>query len=143
MLHFVIETVIPYFALLIFIYPTTAQKGCNSWGYQLADGANCPTMHYRTRINNEFNLICCIPQPDCPPGLVPETLQDLNKEYDGTLEISCVEAPKLTTRPESSSTSSKTSYTIRITERYNRWVIFSVIAWHCYNSSLCNMLEQY
>lgn len=50
-LHFVIGTMILYFAFLIFTSPITANKSdpvdCKCWGYWVAKGKDCPSTHYK------------------------------------------------------------------------------------------------
>ena len=75
-------------------------------------------------------MVCCIPQPDCPPGLVSETPQDPDKEYDGaTSEIGCVEPLTDSSKPESSFTQKTKSLTeVKIEGELTRpWMIYIVI----------------
>ena len=97
-----------FLLLLTFVNDVNCHDPCNGWGQAIPEGKDRPRTSYRTRINDKFNSICCIPQPDCPPDLVPETPQDPDEEYDGSsLEIACVIPPTTKRQLDSSYKSEK------------------------------------
>ena len=95
-----------YLFLSIFIYYANAYH-CGGWGILVRrepkeDGfqLTCPNNEYKVLMN--ATELCCIPQPDCPPGLVPETPLDPDKYYDRSLQIGCIEAPETTSKQTTS-----------------------------------------
>lgn len=117
---------IVYIVFSIFINCINGFDECNGWGHPVAEGTDCPSTYYRTR-TNKLNTICCIPQPDCPPGLLPETPQDPNKEYDGTLEIGCTVPSKPESSPTSPTSNNNPPYEIHIEESNQPWIPFIAI----------------
>ena len=88
-----------YLIIVILIIPANSDY-CNGWGKVAKQDPkfldiSCPDDTYKMLIQGN---LCCIPQPDCPPGLIPETALYSNKYYNGSLEIGCIEAPETTSK---------------------------------------------
>ena len=122
-----------FLLLLTFLNDVNCDDPCNGWGQAIPEGKDCPRTSYRMRINDKFNSICYIPQPDCPPGLVSETPQDPDKEYDGSsLEIACVIPPTTKRQLDSSYKSEKPKDTnpmqvVTINAEIKSWMVYVVI----------------
>ena len=105
-LHIIAGKMFLHLLLSIFIYYANTYD-CGGWGIlarkvSKEDGfeLTCPNNEHKVLIN--ATRLCCIPQPDCPPGLVPETPQDPDKYYDRSLEIGCRVAPETTSKQTAS-----------------------------------------
>ena len=60
----------------------TSSDECEAgWGYKFTEPP-CPINAYKLITKGK---LCCVPQLDCPPGHIPETPQDPDKYYNGSL----------------------------------------------------------